>query len=69
MIITKLIDSVLLIDAFEKCVLIKGMLRSSRLKDHLHTISIDQSLSNIAIYEHKCLQKINKLYKHAGKCD
>ena len=35
----------------------------------MKTIGIDQSLSNNAWYEHKCLQKIKKLYKHAGKCD
>ena len=35
----------------------------------MKTIGIDQSLSNKAIYEHKCLQIIKELYKHAGKCD
>ena len=40
-----------------------------RLKDHVKTIGINQSLSNNTLYEHKCLQKIKKLYKHAGKCD
>ena len=65
-----MIDSVLSIDAFEKqCVVIKGMLQSLCLKDHVQIIHIDQSLSNNALYEHKCLQKINKLYKHYGKCD
>ena len=33
------------------------------------TIGIDQSLINNALFEHKCIQNINKLYKHAGKCD
>ena len=33
------------------------------------TIGINQSLSNNDLYEYKCLQKINKLYKHAGKYD
>ena len=32
-------------------------------------IGIDQYLSNNAIYEHKCLKNIKKLYKQAGKCD
>ena len=45
------------------------MLQSTRLKDNLHTIGIDQYLSKNAIYEHKCLQNIKKLYKQAGKCD
>ena len=33
------------------------------------TIGVDQSLSNSAIYEHRCLKNIKKLYKYAGKCD
>ena len=57
-ILTKVIDHVLSIDTFEhQCVVIKGMLQSPRIKDHMKTISIDQSLSNNALYEHKCLQK------------
>ena len=69
-IMTKVIDSVLSIDAFEKkCVVPKGMLQSPRLKDHVQTIGIDPSLSNNTIYEHKCLENIKKLYKQAGKCD
>ena len=69
-IMTKVIDYVLSIDTFEQqCVVLKGMLQSPRLKYHVQTIGIDQSLSNNALYEHKCLQNTNKLYKHAGKCD
>ena len=69
-ILTKVVDSVLLIYTFEQnCVVLKGMLQSLRLKDNVHTMSIYQSLSNNAIYEKKCLQNIKKLYKHAGKCD
>ena len=45
------------------------MFQSLWLKDHVHTISIDPSLSNNAIYEHKCIENIKKLYKQAGKCD
>ena len=45
------------------------MLKSLRLKYHVNTIVIDQSLINNDLYEHKYLQKINKVYKHAGKCD
>ena len=67
---TKVIDSVISIDTFEQqCVVLKGILQSLRLNDHVHTIGIDQSLSNNAIYEHKCLENIKKLYKKAGKCD
>ena len=65
-----MIDYALLIDTFEKhFVVLKGMLQSLRLKDHVYTIGIDLSLSNNALYEHKYLQNIKKLYKHAGKCD
>ena len=45
------------------------MLQSPRLKDHVQTIGIDQSLSNNDIYEHKCLENIKNIYKQAGKCD
>ena len=42
-IMTKVIDYVLSIDTFEqKCVILKGMLQSPRLKDHVQTIGIDQ---------------------------
>ena len=33
------------------------------------SIAIDQYLSNSAMYEHICLENINKLYKSAGKFD
>ena len=49
--------------------MLKGILQSPRLKDHVKTIGIYQSLSNNDIFEHKCLQNISKLYTHAGKCD
>ena len=45
------------------------MLQSPRLKDHVQTIGIDPSWRNNSLYEHKCLQNIMKLYKHAGRCD
>ena len=69
-ILTKVIDYVLSIDTFEQqCVVLKSMLRSLPLKDHVQTIGIHPSLSNNALYEHKCLENIKKLYKQAGKCD
>ena len=43
------------------------MLQSLRLKYHVKNIGIEQSLSNNALFEHKCLQNTNKLYKHAGR--
>ena len=49
-IMTDLIDSVLSIDKFEqKYVVLKGMLQSPLLKDHVHTIGIHPSLSNNSI--------------------
>ena len=69
-IMTKVIDYVLSIDIFEQqCVVINLMLQSPRLKDHIQTIGIDQYLSKNAIYEHKCLENIKKLYKQAVKRD
>ena len=69
-IITKVIDYIILIDTFEQqCVIFKVMLQSLRLKYHLQTIGIGKSLRNNAIYEHKCLENIKKIYKQAGKCE
>ena len=43
MIMTKMIDYFLSIDKFEQqCVVLKGMLQSPQLKDHVQTIGIDQ---------------------------
>ena len=67
---TKVIDYVPSIDTFEqKCVVLKNMLKSPQLKYYVQTIGIDQSLSNNAIYEHKFLENIKKLYKQSDKCD
>ena len=67
---TKVIDFVLSVDTFEQQYgVLKIILQSLRLKDHVQTIGIDQSLSNNAIYEHKCLENTKILYKQAGKCD
>ena len=33
------------------------------------TFVVNQSLINSVMYEHRCLENINKLYKYAGKCD
>ena len=61
-IMTKMIDYVLSIDTFlQQCVVLNGMFQPLRLKDYLKTIGIDQSLSNNAIYEHKCLENIKKI--------
>ena len=67
---TKVIDCVITIDTYEQTyVMLKGMLQSPRLKDHMQTIGIGQSLSNSYRFEHRCLKNIRKLYEHAGKCD
>ena len=61
-IITRVIDFVLFIDTFEQqCFVLKVMLQSPRLGDHVQTICIDQPLSNNAICEHKCIENI-KIY-------
>ena len=58
-IMTKLIDSILSIDTFEQqCVVLKGMLQSPLLKDHIKTIDIDTYLGNNTIYEHRYLENI-----------
>ena len=42
-IITKLVCYVIYIDAFEqKCVLIKGVLKSPHIREHVGTVGIDQ---------------------------
>ena len=33
------------------------------------TIGVDQYLSNSAIYEHRLMEKMKKLFKYSGKCD
>ena len=65
-----MVDLILEIELFDhKCVIIKGLLQSDRLKQHMVSIGADQSLSSSAMYEHRCLVNINKLYKISGKCD
>ena len=53
----------------QQLVVIKCMLQSSRLEDHMKTIGIDQLLFKISSFEHKCMSSIKKIYQHAGKCD
>ena len=51
---TKVIDYIGSIDTCEQqYVVMKGMLESTRLKDHMKTVGIDQSVSNGASFEHK----------------
>ena len=61
-IINKAIYSILSIDTFEQqCVVIKGMLQSPRLEDHMKTIGVYRSLCNRSYFKHKFLNNI-KLY-------
>ena len=55
--LTKLVELFVGIDSFEQqCVILKGLLQSDLLKQHMVTIEIDPSLIYSAIYEHKCLE-------------
>ena len=69
-ILNKAVYSILYIDTFEqKCVVIKYMLKSSRLEYHTKTIGIDQSSFTRYSFEHIYMNNIKKIYQHAGKCD
>ena len=69
-VLNKAIDSIVYIDTFEQqCVVIKHMLQSSRLEDHLKTIGIERSSFTRSSFEHRCINNIKKIYQHAGKCD
>ena len=69
-IIAKVIDFAIFIYTFEKqCFVIKVMLKSPRLNYQMKTFGIGQSLSNIALLEHRFLQNIKEIYQHSGKCD
>ena len=61
-ILNKFIDYILYIDTFEQhFFVIKGMLQSPRIEDHMKTIGIEQSLSNGSSFEYKYLNNI-KIY-------
>ena len=63
MVFNKAIDSILSIDTFEQqCVVIKHILQSSRLEDHMKTIGIDQSSFTRSSFEHICMNNIKKIY-------
>ena len=69
-VLNKSIDSILSIDTFDQqCVVIKCMLQSPRLEDHMNTIGIDQSSFTRSSFEHICIKNTKKIYQHAGKCD
>ena len=61
-ILNKAIYYILSIDTFEQqCVVIKYMLQSSRLEDHMKTIGIDQSLCTISSFKQKCTNNIKNI--------
>ena len=67
--LTKVIDTILDIDSFDQqCVILKWLLQSEQLKQHMVIIGVYQSLSKSDLYEHRCLGNIKK-YKLSGKCD
>ena len=67
---TKIINFIIEIKSFEKhFVVLKGLLWSDIVKQHIVTIGIDQLLSNKAMYKHRYLENIKKLYTSAGKYD
>ena len=69
-ILNKAIDSILSIETpKQQCVVIKCILQSSRLEDHMKTIGIEQQLFKFSSSEHKCMNNIKYIYQHAGKCD
>ena len=58
------------IESFEqKCSIINILLQSERLLKHTDPIGVYPSLSNSALYEHKCLENIKMLYKSSVKYD
>ena len=68
--LTKLIDLIPDIESFEqKCVILKDMFQSEQLKQHMVTIGIYKLLCNNAMYEHRCLENIKKIYTSSEKFD
>ena len=66
-VLNKAIDYILSINTFEQqCVVIKCMLQSSLLEDHMKTIGIDQSSFTRSSFEHIFMNNIKKIYQHAG---
>ena len=69
-VLKKVIYSILSINTFEQqCVVIKCLLQSAHLEDHMNTIGIDQSSFARSSFENRSMKNIKKIYQHAGKCD
>ena len=57
-----MIDNIPDVDVFEqKCVIIKVLLHSERLKQYMVIIGLNQLLGNSALYEHICLETSKKI--------
>ena len=62
-------NTIIDVDSFDqKCIIIKGLLQSEILKQHMVIIGAEQSLSNSALYKHRCLEN-TKIKQLAVKCD
>ena len=48
---------------------LKGVFQSEQPKQQMVTIVVDQYLISSAMYEHRCLEDIKKLYKSVGKSE
>ena len=65
-----MIDLIIDIYSFDhQFAIIKGLVQSELLKQHMVTIGTNKQLSNSETYGYICLENIKKLYKSAGKCD
>ena len=68
--LTKVIYLIIDIESFEQqYFILKDLLQSDWMKQHIITIGIDKLLSNCEMYEHRCLVSIKKLYTYDGKCN
>ena len=57
-------DLIIGVEFFEGgSVIIKGLLHSEQLKRYMVIIGVDQSLSKIVMYEHRCLEKLRSYTK------
>ena len=69
-VLNKAIDSILSTETFEQQrVVIKCMLQSSRLEDHMNTIGDERSSFTRSSFEQRCMNNTKKINQHAGKCD
>ena len=60
-VLMKVVDKIIDIDSFNlQCVILKRLLQSEVLKQHMIIISVDQSISNNDFYKHRCLENIKK---------